>query len=106
MVTTIAIIILCKQKKLKTLVASLPLQQVKEVGVAATQEEIRPVQIIECTCKIQKCTILILSISVLGLVLFVIIKLRKLNLFRGHLFSNIVKSMLFISDTKYHVPIK
>ena len=47
-----------------------------------------------------------LSISILGLILFVIIKLRKLKLFRGHLFSNAVKIMLFISDTKYYIPIK
>ena len=47
-----------------------------------------------------------LSISILGLVLFIIIKLKKLKLFRGHLFSNSVKIMLFILDTKYYVPIK
>ena len=49
---------------------------------------------------------LMLSISILGLVLFVIMKSRKLKLFRGHLFSNAVKIVLFISDTKYYVPIK
>ena len=47
-----------------------------------------------------------LGISILGLVLFAIIKLRKLKLFRGHLFSNTVIIMLFILDTKYYVPIK
>ena len=31
---------------------------------------------------------------------------RKLKLFRGHLFSNAVKIMLFISDTQYYVPVK
>ena len=42
----------------------------------------------------------------MGLVLVVVIKSRKLKLFRGHLFSNTVKIMLFILDTKYIVPIK
>ena len=97
--------ILCKHKKLKTLIASLALQQIKEVGVVATQE-IRPVQSIECTCKIQWYTILMLGISIIGLALFVIIKSRKLKQFRGHLFSNTVKTMLFKSDTKYYVSIK
>ena len=42
----------------------------------------------------------------LGLTIFVIIKLRKLKLFRGHLFSNTVKIMLFVLDTNYYAPIK
>ena len=89
--------------KLKTLVTSLALQQIKEVGVVTTQETL---QYIECTCKIQWYTILMLGILLLGLTHFIITKLRKLKLFRGHLFSNAVKIMLFISDTKYYVPIK
>ena len=47
-----------------------------------------------------------LSLSILGLVLFAILKPRKLKLFRGHLFSNAVKIMLFMLDAQYHVPIK
>ena len=31
--------------------------------------------------------------------------MRKLKLFRGHLFLNAVKIMLFILDTKYYIPI-
>ena len=49
---------------------------------------------------------MMLGISILGLVGFVVINLRKLKLFRGHLFLNTVNIMLFISDTKYYVPIK
>ena len=92
----------CKHMKLKTLVASLPLQQIKEVGAVATQETL---QYIECTCKIQWYTILMLGILLSGLKIFLIIKLRKLKLFRGHLFSN-SQIMLFTSDTKYNIPIK
>ena len=47
-----------------------------------------------------------LSFSILGLVLFVILKSRTLKLCRGHLFSKAVKIMLFISDDQYYVPIK
>ena len=52
--------------KFKILVASLALQQIKEVGVVTTQEDIT----VECTCKIQWHTILMLSLSLLGLMIF------------------------------------
>ena len=34
----------------------------------------------------------------LGIVIFIILNARKLKVFRGHLFSNAVKIILFISD--------
>ena len=46
------------------------------------------------------------SLSILGIVVFIILNARKLKLFRGHLFSNVVKIMLFISDVQYNVPVK
>ena len=61
---------------------------------------------IECTCKIQWYTIFMLSLSILGLIAFIILNARKLKLFRGHLFSNAVKIMLFISDALYYVLVK
>ena len=85
--------------KLKSLVTSR--QKIKEVGVVAKQESVTLAPNIECTCKIQWCTILMISSSTLGLVFFVILKW-----FRGHLFSNAVKIMLFISDVQYYVQIK
>ena len=103
LVTTIVINILCKHKKCKTLVASLVLWQIKEVGAVATHESL---QYIECTCTIQWYTILMLCISGLGLILLVILKLRKLELFKRHLFLNTVTIMLHILDTKYYIPIK
>ena len=39
-VTTLAIYLLCKHKKLRMLVASLAFQQVKEVGTVTTQDEV------------------------------------------------------------------
>ena len=47
-----------------------------------------------------------LSLSLLDLVVFVILCTQKLKLCRGHLFSNAVKIMLFISDKQYYGPIK
>ena len=34
------------------------------------------------------------------------LNVRKLKLFRGHLFLNAVKILLFISDAQYYVPVK
>ena len=45
-----------------------------------------------------------LSISVLGIVVFLILNARRLKLFRGHLFSNSAYIMLFISDAQYYIP--
>ena len=103
-VIILVISILCTYMNLKTLATSLALQQLKEVGAVATQETL---WYIECTCKVQRYTILMPSIYILGLILFVIMKLRKLKLFRWHLFSNTVKHLcLLLFDTKYYVPIK
>ena len=106
LVTIIVMYILCKYIKLKTLVTSLTLQILKEVGMVDKQESIFLASNNECTCKTQWYTILILSLSILVLALFAILKSRKLKLFRGPVFSNVVKIMLVISDAQYYVPIK
>ena len=82
------------------LVASLALQQVKEAGTVATQEEVTT------ECKIQNYIILALTVTNFGLVMFAILHSRKLKLCRGHMFSNTVKIMIFILDVQYYVPIK
>ena len=63
-------------------------------------------QDVECTCKIQWYTIFMLRLAVLGIIIFIILNTRKLKLFRGHLFSNVVKKLQFISDVQYYVPVK
>ena len=80
--------------KLKSLVTSLALQQIKEVGMVAKQAHVPIVQDIECACKIQWITIFMLRLSILGIVLFISLNARKLKQFQGHLFSNAVKMML------------
>ena len=47
-----------------------------------------------------------LIISLLGIVVFLVENVRKFKVFGRHLFSNVVKIMLFISDTKYCAPVK
>ena len=49
LVTTLAIYLLCKYEKLRTLVTSLALQQDVEVGAATMQEDVT----VTCSCKIQ-----------------------------------------------------
>ena len=46
-----------------------------------------------------------LLLILLGIIFIVISKVRKSNLFRGHLFSYITKVMPFISSTQSYVPV-
>ena len=87
-----------KHTKLKSLVTSLALQQIKEVGTVSKQEHFSTLHNIECTCKIKWWTICMLIIMLLGIFVFIILNIITLKLFRGHLFSNAAKIMLSISD--------
>ena len=105
-VTLIVLYIIYKHTKLKPLGTSLTLQQLREVDVAAKQENVSVIYDIKNTCKIQRYTICMLIISILGIVIFIILNARKLKLFTGHLFSNAVTIMLFISDAQYYISVK
>ena len=89
--------LLCKHKKLKMLVASLGMQQIKEAG-AVTQEEINT------ECKFLTC--ISLSLTNFGLWMVAIVHYNKSKLCRACMSSNTVKIMLFILDVQYYVPIK
>ena len=65
--TLIILYLLCKHNKLRTLVASLTLQQVKEVSASAMKQDTNNA----CNCTSQFYTILALSISIIRLVIFV-----------------------------------
>ena len=97
LVTTLAIYVLCKHKKLRTLVTSLGLQQVKEIGTV-TQKEINT--------KHKTFTYISLALTIFGLVMVAILHYRKTKLCKGCMFSNAVKIMIFISDIQYYIPIK
>ena len=82
---------------------SLALQQVKEVITSATKKEDDNYM---CDCTSQLNIILASSTTIIGLVIFAILQVRRIELYRGQLFLNVVKIMLFISDVQYYVPIK
>ena len=63
LVTNLAIYLLCKHKKLRTLVASPALQQVREVGTVTAQEEVTH------KCRIQIYIIFALTSTILDLVI-------------------------------------
>ena len=79
------------------LIASVVLHQVKEVGTV-TQKEINS----EC----KTLTYITLVLTILGLVMVAILHYRKSKLCRGHMFSNAMQIMIFISDIQNYVPIK
>ena len=89
--TVVTIYAICKHNKLRALVTSLALQQVKEVKA----EGMKDIDY-KCKCTAQFYIILNLNIAMIGLIIFAILQLRRIKLCRGQLFLNIVKIMLFI----------
>ena len=88
---SIVMYIICKHTKLKYLILSLALQQIREVGTVAKQEHSSITNDVKCTCKINWYKIFMLNLAVLGIIIFIILNARKLKLFRGHLFSTQLK---------------
>ena len=82
---------------------SIALQQIKGTNVAFDQDRFND---IHCSCKILWYTIAMFLLILLGIIFIITTKVRKLRLFRRHLFSNVVKVMLFISDAQSYVPVK
>ena len=81
------------QSKLKTLVANIALQCIKRTEAADPG-----FQDIDSTCKMQWYIIGMLLIILLGMIYLVTNRIKKSSLFGGHLFSNVTKVMLLISD--------
>ena len=99
--TVITIYTISMHNKLRVLVTSLALQQVKEVKAEGTEDIYY-----NCKCTAQLYIILTLSIVMTRLIIFAILQLRRIKLCRGQLFLNRVKVMLFISDIQYYIPVK
>ena len=95
-VTAIVSYILYKHAELKSLVTSIALQHIKGTDTVLEQDMIND---INCTCKTQWYTIAMLLLVLLGVIFIITTKVRKLRLFRGHVFSNVVKVMLYIGST-------
>ena len=88
----------CKHKKLETLIASLVLHQVKEVGTEVTHQEINS----EC----RTLAYIGITLTILSLAMVTFLHYRKSKFCRGCTFSNAVKIMVFISDVQNYIPIK
>ena len=99
-VTLPVIHVVCGQSKLKTLVANVALQHFR--GTEAADLEFQDVN---CTCKMQWYIIGMLLIILLGMIYLVTNRIRKSSLFGGHIFSNVTKVMLLISDIQSYVPV-
>ena len=98
-VTLVVMYMVCGQSKLKALVANIALQCTKAVEAANSPTRY-------CICEPNWYIMDLLLIMLLGITYLVMCKIRKSCLFRGHLFSNICKRLLFISNATRYVPIK
>ena len=91
--------VVCRPSKLKTLVANIALQHTKAVEAANSPTKY-------CMCEPNWYIVGLLLIMLLGITYLVMCKVRKSCLFKGCLFYNIAKIMLFISNATNYVPIK
>ena len=93
--TSLTVYLLCKHKKLQTLIASLVLHQVKEVGAEVTQKEINS----EC----RTLAYIGITLTILSLAMVTFLHYRKSKFCRECMFSNAVKIMVFISAGSIHL---
>ena len=98
-ITLIIIYIVYGQSKLKAFITNIAIQRIKAVEAADMSNML-------CTCKTQWYIMGMLIIITLGMLYLVTNKLRKSSFFKGHLFSNNTKILLFISNIHSYVPIK
>ena len=98
-ITLVIIYVMYGQSKLKALVTNIAMQRIRTVETADMSDML-------CTCKMQWYIIGMLTIISLGMLYLVINKLRKSSFFKGCLFSNNTKILLFISNTHSYIPIK
>ena len=94
--TALTVYLLCKHKKMRVLITSLVLHQVKEVDTLPwdTGSECTPLAYIG------------IILTILSLIIVTFLHYRKLSICKGHRLSNAVKIMIFISDVQNYVPIK
>ena len=90
---------LYRQSKLKALATNIAMQRIKAVEASDVSNML-------CTCKTQLYIMGMLIIITLGMLYLVTNKLRISSFFKGCLFSNNTKILLFISNSYSYVPIK
>ena len=88
---------LCRQSKLKSLVAKMALQCIKTIE-AATIKEIE-----NCDFGIIK---LLITLNLVITELLILIKIKKSRVFQGHLLMNMVKINLFLANAQSYVPLE
>ena len=95
---TLVIYLFCKQKHIRTIVASLILHKAKEVEAKLTTETNNP----ECSTL----AYIGMALTILSMTAVIFLHYRKSKFCRGYRFSDIVKIVLFISDVQNYIPIK
>ena len=95
--TFVIMYMLCRQSKLKSIVANLALQCIKTVEAAMIKE------INSCHLELIQLLIILNLVLTVSLVL---VKLKKSKVFQGHLFTNMVKIKLFLANTQSYVPLE
>ena len=93
--TALTVYLLCKHKKLRTLITSLVLHQVKEgTEMQQTNSECRTLAYIG------------IIFTLLSLILVTFLHYRNSKLCKGHRFLNEVKIVIFISNVQNYIPVK
>ena len=85
--TVVTIYTICKHNKLRALVTSLGLQQVREVKAEDIKNENH-----KCECTAQFYIIFAFSIVIICLIIFAILQVRRVKICRGQLLSNVVNA--------------
>ena len=88
---------LCRQSKLKSIVANIALQCIKTKEAAMIKE-------IE-NCDLELIQLLII-LNLAMTALLDLTKIKKSRMFQGHLFTNMVKINLFLANTQSYVPLE
>ena len=96
----LVIYLFCKHKHIRTVIASLILYKTKEVE--ANSKLNTEVNDSECSTLVY----IGMALTILSMATVIFLHFRKSKLCRGHRFSNVVKTVLFISDVQNYIPIK
>ena len=97
--TTLNVYLLCKHMKIRVLIASLVLHQVKEVGATSGSSG-------ETNSECITLAYIGIILTILSSIIVMLLHYRKLRFCKGQSISNVVKIMIFISDVQNYVPIK
>ena len=95
--TLVIVYIITGHTKLKTLVANIALQHIKAVEAAALNPHY-------AICENGLVRIL-LFLNLSKVTLMALAKLRKSRIFKGRLFSNTIKTKLFVADNHCYIPL-